>query len=285
MRRFLVSPLVLGSLLGAALACPASAQLRPLDPIDWRIFDAGNQLMASVGAGLLGDQLLPLAGSRGTLQELGSYRVLWRAGRVALDMSGVAFWRLREDSITGPPATGVEPATNGVRRDPGPVLASTLVRLSPERWRTTVLVRFGTRIPTTSDESGLERDRTDFFALAGVRWRAGAWSLAGEGGLGINGARLPDYPQSDALLYSGSVLHERGPASVFMAVTGQLDGLDGSVLGNEDKSEFRAGVKLGRRIWLQSTYVHGLTRTSPRHGLLLQAGFTAACRTDCLPFN
>jgi hypothetical protein len=268
-----------------ASATPASAQLRPLDPLDWRIFEGDNQLMLALGAGVLWDQPLPLAGSRGTLQELGTYRVLWRSGRVGLDLSGVAFWQLREDSITGPPAPGVEPAANGVRRDPGPVVASTLVRLSPEQWPTTVLVRFGTRIPTTSDESGLERDRTDFFALAGVRWRRGAWALAGEGGVGINGARLADYPQSDALLYAGSLLHERGALGGFVAVTGQRDGLPGSILGNEDKSELRLGLRVGRRYWLQTTWVRGLTDASPGRGVLLLAGFTAGCRTDCLPFN
>jgi hypothetical protein len=273
-------------LLLAALQAPqVGAQLRPLDPADWRIFDRDTELVVGAGGGVLWDQPLSLAGSRGTLLELGNYRILWRSGRIGLDLSGTAVWRLREDTITGTPAPGVEPADHDIRSDAGPVLAATIVRLTPERWSTDVMVRFGARIPTTSDESGLERDRTDWFALAGVRWKAGGWSLAGETGLGINGALPADYPQSDALLYSASVLHERGPVAAFGAVTGQFDGLSGSVLGNEDKGELRAGVRFGRRYWLQTTWVRGLSRTSPENGLLLLAGFAAGCRTDCLPFN
>lgn len=268
-----------------ALAAPASAQLRPLDPSDWRIFDRDTHLVVGAGGGLLWDQPLTLAGSRGTLRELGSYRVLWRSGRMGLDLSGTALWRLREDSITGPPAPGIEPAEDEVREDAGPFIAATIIRLTPERWTTDVMIRFGARIPTTSDETGLERDRTDWFALAGVRWKAGGWALAGETGVAINGARVEDYPQSDALLYAASVLRELGPAAAFGAVTGQLDGLHGSVRGNEDKSELRAGLRLGRRYWLQTTWVYGLTRTSPESGLLLLAGFATGCRADCLPFN
>jgi len=271
--------------LGAGVAGSASAQLRPLDPADWRIFDRDTDLLAGAGGGMLLDQPLTLAASRGTLLELGSYRLLWRSGRIGLDLSGVAVWRLHEDTITGTPTEGVAPAHRGIREGAGPFIAATILRLTPERWSTDVMIRFGARIPTTSDESGLERDRTDWFALGGARWRVGAWSLAGEAGVGINGARPVNYPQSDALLFSGSVLRAQGPVSVFTALTGQLDGLNGSVRGNEDKAELRTGVRLGRRWWLQTTWVHGLTRTSPDNGFLLLAGFATGCRVDCLPFN
>jgi hypothetical protein len=268
-----------------AAAIPVRGQLRPLDPADWRIFDRDTDLVVGAGGGVLWDQPLSLAASRGTLLELGSYRILWRSGRMGLDLSGTAVWRLHEDTVTGEPAPGVDPAVEEIRSDAGPVLAATILRLSPERWSTDVMVRFGARIPTTSDESGLERDRTDWFALAGLRWKAGGWSLAGETGVGINGARTSDYPQSDAFIYAASVLREVGPVAAFGAVTGQLDGLHGSVLGNEDKSELRAGLRLGRRYWLQTTWVRGLSRNSPGNGLLLLAGIATGCRTDCLPFD
>jgi len=273
------------ALLFLAGASPLAAQLRPLDPTDWRIFDHDVDLVAGAGGGVLWNQPLSLAASRGTLLELGSYRILWRAGRFGLDLSGVAIWRLHEDTITGTPVSSVDPANHGIRMDAGPFVAATLVRLTPERWSTDVILRFGTRIPTTSDESGLERDRTDFFALAGIRWHRAGWSLAGEGGVGINGARPSNYPQSDALVYAGSVSRQAGPLAAFAAVTGQMDGLRGSILGNEDKGELRAGLRLGRRYWLQSTWVRGLSSTSPDNGLLLLFGIATGCRHDCLPFN
>ena len=281
----LATVLTLGLGLLVAAPRPAAGQLRPLDPADWRIFDRDTHLILGIGSGILRDQPLSLAASRATLLELGSYRLLWRSGRFGLDISGVAIWRADEDSVTGTPAAGVGPATDGIRSDAGPLLIATILRLTPERWSTAVALRFGARIPTTSDESGLERDRTDWFALAGVRWKAGGWALAGETGVGINGARPSNYPQSDALLYSASVHRELGAVALFTSVTGQLDGLHGSVLGNEDQAELRSGLRLGRRWWLQPTWVHGLSHAAPGNGLLLLAGFATGCRADCLPFN
>lgn len=274
--------LVLGLLCAAA---SAAAQLRPLDPPDWRIFDPDTKLIVGAGSGVLWNQPLSLASSRGTLEELGSYRILWRSGRMGLDLSGVAIWRLHEDTITGTPDPHVVPAVHGNRADAGPFIASTILRLTPERWSTDVAIRFGARIPTTSDESGLERDRTDWFALGGARWRAGPWAFLAEAGVGINGTRLPEYPQSDALIYSAGIMRRQGLVSISSVVAGQLDGLDGSVRGNEDRSELRTGVRVGRRWWLEATMVRGLTHSSPNYGILFMAGAAIGCRIDCLPFN
>src|SRR5690606_20817014 len=60
----------------------ASAQLRPLDPLEWRIFDDDVGLVAGVGAGVLFDQPATLAGTRGTLLEIGRYSLAYRSRRI-----------------------------------------------------------------------------------------------------------------------------------------------------------------------------------------------------------
>lgn len=272
-------------LLALALAPHlAAAQLRPLDPLDWRIFDAGTNLVAGAGGSVLGRMVAPLAGTRGVMTELGTYQLLWRTGRMGIEITGTALLRFHEDTVLFPPAANVEPAPGGVRQEPGPLHVGTLLRLTPERWPADVALRFGTHIPTTSDESGLERDRTDFYALVGARWRTGAWTLAGESGVGINGTRQPDYPQSDVWSYTLQLERRWARAALFAAIAGHQDGHSlVPPAGNEDQGELRAGLRLGRRWWLQSTYVHGFRGPAPKHGLLLAAGIAHGCRSDCLP--
>jgi hypothetical protein len=72
------------SLLLAATA-PASAQLRPLEPFEWRMFEGGRTVSAQVGGGWLRDQRASLAGTEGTLLEAGNWRAFWRMGRVVLN--------------------------------------------------------------------------------------------------------------------------------------------------------------------------------------------------------
>lgn len=279
--------LVLALLVPALAPGSAAAQLRPYEPLDWRIFDRGTNLLLGTGVNVLWDQTVPLAGARGTFLEVPTYSFLWRSGRAGLEISGSAIWQLTEDSVVHEPAPGVGPAgSDGLRRDAGPVHVATLVRLSPDRWSTDVVLRFGTRIPTTSDESGLDRDRTDFFALAGGRLHFGAWSVAGESGLGINGARSEHYPQADVWVYSLRLQHEGSAHALFAGVAGHQDGHSGvPPLGNEDQGELRAGLRLGKRWWVQTTYVRGYRGPAARHGLLVGAGAAIGCRTDCLPFN
>ena len=71
-----------------ACAPATHAQLRPLDPFEWRMFEGGRAVSAPVGAGWLADQRASLAGTEGTLVEAGNFRAFWRTGRVVLEAGG-----------------------------------------------------------------------------------------------------------------------------------------------------------------------------------------------------
>lgn len=278
-------PPALALLLCALAAAPASAQLRPAEPLDWRIFDRETQLVMSAGSGVLLEQGATIAGSRGTLAELGTYRLLWRSGRAGIDFGGTAVWRFREDTILRERAEGVDEARNGTRMDAGPLTVAAIVRLTPEHWRTDVALRFGTRIPTTSDESGLERDRTDFLATLGARWRYHGFSAMGETGVGINGTRDHEYPQSDVWSFALRLQQQVSHYAVFAGINGHQDGHSWTPpRGNEDQAEAHGGVRVGRRWWAQGVYIHGWRGPAPNHGLQLSAGVQLGCRSDCLPF-
>jgi hypothetical protein len=264
----------------ACIAWPtdAAAQLRPLEPLEWRIFDGQAAFIAGAGGAVLWDQPAPLAGTRGTLIEIGTYSLTLRSARIAIQLGGTALWRFTENDTTAPPVAVVEPA-DGTRYEPGPAFASTAFRFSPDTWPTDLVLRFGATIPTTSNESGLERDRTDFFALLGVRYRRGALSLTAENGVGINGTMQQGLPQSDVWTYAFGAAYAL-PAFVLAAdFVGRQDGHSYVIRGNEDLRELRVGFDLGGERWLRVRYIRGLADdAAPAHGLVLGAGITIGGR-------
>ena len=260
----------LALLLGSAAA--GSAQLRPLNPLDWYAIDAMYPISIGVGLGTLHDQLASLAGTKGDLLELGRFHLVWWSGRMGVEAEGTLYRRFEDEVVLRPPAPGTDPASGSARTDAGDVVASTMIRLSPLLSRFTAALRFGTRLPTTSDEPGLERDRTDFFATLAGRYRWGRVSVGGESGVGILGTRVDGVDQLDVLTFSAFVDCRIGPVVAIGTIVGQDDVHLGSVRGNEDLSEVRIGVRAGDRVWVAATGVRGIARYSPGGGLLLMMG-------------
>jgi surfeit locus 1 family protein len=271
--RVVPPPLVAACML-LACAAPADAQLRPLEPAEWRVFDEGVWLVGSLGAGVLWEHHATLAGSRGRLLEAGNYAATIRSGRIALSFGGTAIWRMSGEVALTEPFGAAAPVSGSPRQDAGRALASTLVRLSPATWPTDIMLRFGATIPTTSDESGLERDRTDFFALVGARHRTGRLTLVTEHGVGINGTVHASYPQSDVWAYVFGASWQEGPVLTSLEVIGHQDGHGRRVRGNEDQREVRIGFDVGERRWLRIRYVHGLGDFASHRGVRAAGGFT-----------
>jgi hypothetical protein len=261
------------ALLASMLPSSAIAQLRPLDPVDWRVVSAAPGVSAALGAGAFAGQYATRAGTRGHLYEFGNFVLAWTTGRVTVEGSGTIVRRFREEERLSAPAEGVvEASSAGTRQDAGDFRVATIVRLSPARWSSSILLRFGTRLPTTDDRIGLDRDQTDFFALLGGRRPIGRAALFGEAGVSINGTRLPEYEQADVLVYSGGVDFRFRAVDLHVMVVGRDDLHDWSVRGSEDLSELRAGVRFGGARWLQLSYVRGIAEHSPRSGMLVMAG-------------
>jgi surfeit locus 1 family protein len=261
---------VAAALLLAALRGGASAQLRPLDPLEWQVYEPATFLVAEAGAGSLWDQHATLAGTRGRLLELGNYRVTFRFDRMAVELAGTAIWRLTDETVLQPPAAGVDPPDGSARQDAGFASATSLVNLTPARFPIDMVLRFGTRIPTTSDESGLDRDRTDFFALAALRFRTGPLSFTAENGVGIHGAVNSRFSQSDVWVYTFGAEYRRPSYFANAHLVGHQNDL--RIRGNDTLRELRLGGGVGSRHWISLTYIRGLTTFSPEHGVRLSAG-------------
>lgn len=258
-------------------ARPSAAQLRPLEPIVWRGLDASAHTHGGIGIGILNDQRASLAGTRGTLLEIGNWFVTYRSDRIALEFAGTAVRRFEDGEVLDAPFARTDPPDGEARMDAGDVRLATIIRLFGDVDRSVLAVRFGTRLPTTSDEPGLDRDRTDFFGTAAARHRlARGIRVFAEAGVGINSTILDSYPQSDVLVYSAGVeaARRRGRAGVRLQVIGQDDLHRRVIRGNEDLAELRLGAWLGGRSWIEAEIVRGLAEFSPSWGVLLEGGMT-----------
>ena len=267
-RRWLVFAIFL-----CTLPAPARAQMRPLDAFDWRLLNGAGIVVGEVGGGWMRDQRASLAGTEGTLVEAGTFRAFWRTGRVVIEAGGTAQRFFREDRRFAAPDPNVAPDADGRRHDAGDYRIATAVRLTGENAPVAAVLRFGTRLPTTDNRVGLDRDATDFFATIGGRARRGRVAVQAEAGVGIFGTRDPGFEQDDLLVYALKAEYDGGPITPALTVLGQQVGAGHhEIRGNESLGEVRAGLRIGRREYLRAEAVRGYTDFSPGWGVLVSAG-------------
>jgi len=255
------------------IPAPAVAQLRPLEPIQWRLFEEEKSIAAEIGAGRFLDQRASLAGTTGDLWEAGNFSLAGRTGRVVLEASGTAQRFFHETSRFEAAYPDVEPSGDGKRHDSGDYRLSTTVRLTPSRFPFDGVVRFGTRLPTTDNTTGLDRDALDFFATVGAIAARGALLVAGEAGLGIHTTREQQFEQDDLMLYALRAEYRARLVIPSFAVLGQMHGTTHSAIrGVENLGEMRAGLRAGRSLWIRAEYVRGYETFSPSSGVIVTAG-------------
>jgi hypothetical protein len=256
-----------------ATATAAQAQLRPLEPVPWKLFEASNNFAAEIGGSRLLDQKASLAGTSGTLTELGNFSVAFRTGRVVLEAAGTGQRLFHDQSRFAQSYPDVVTAPGGDRHDSGDYRISTAVRLTPDAFPVVGVLRFGTRLPTTDNTTGLDRDATDFFATVGASSQRGPVSIGAETGLGIHGTREARFEQDDLLLYATRVELNGKSWTPTLSFVGQVHGYDhNAIRGVENLGEIRLGVRAGQSKWIRVEAVKGYTTFSPSSGILITAG-------------
>lgn len=255
----------------AVTAVPVAAQLRPLDPVDWKDLDEVT-VSATMGFDVLLDQRASLAGTSGRLLELGIFRAAWRVNRVAVEIAGTPVRVFQDEVVFAQPAQGATPAPEGRRVDAGDFRLSTIVRLNGREAPIQAGIRFGVRLPTTDETVGLERDQTDFFSTLAGRLRHGPLDLSGELGIGIYGSRV-GIDQTDPVIFGVGASLDLGPVTPVLVATGQHDTrANGPRRGTEDLGEIRLGLRAGQRRWLSVSAVRGWARFSPAFGISVRFG-------------
>lgn len=224
---------------------------------------------------MLTDQRASLAGVSGTLWEIGTFAASVRLGQVAVTARGTPYRLLQPSSTFAPPAAGTSVNANHNISDVGDFLIDTTILLTPGESGGGALaaLRFGTRLPTSDNRKGLERDRIDFFATLGTRATVGPVALSGEGGVGIHGTREANYEQSDVLIFNFATELVSTPLRPRIALVGHADGLpDRAIRGNEELAEVRLSLRSPGRFRVSPTLAVGLTTYSPSWGVGVVVG-------------
>lgn len=260
-------------LFAGSLPSEAGAQLRPLEPADWQLIDGEGRVAGSIGGAKLFDQRASLAGTTGDLWEAGIFSLAWRTGRVVLEVAGTGQRYFSENDRFSEPHPEVDADADGNRHDSGDYRLSTSVRLTPTGWPFVGAVRFGTRLPTTDNETGLDRDALDFFATLGAAGSLSSLFVAAEAGLGIHSTREVRFEQEDVLIYSARAELRGFVVIPSVAVLGQKHGTShAAIRGVEDLGEIRAGLQTGRRYWLRVEAAKGYETFSPEAGVIVSIG-------------
>lgn len=260
--------------VGAALLCgtPAAGQLRPLDPVDFEVIGDPSWTV-EVGVGVFGGQRASLAGTSGDLLEMGTTRIAWGLGRVAVELSGTILRIFDDRTVYTEPVGDARPHDESLRVDAGDTRVTTIVRLSDDGASVPIVVRFGTRLPSTDNKVGLGRDQTDFYSTLAVRPVWGRWAVGAELGMGINGTRDTGNEQIDPILFGLTATWKEGGVRPVFEATGQHDPRSNrDRRGNENIGEIRLGVRSGIHRWLSVLLVRGWTSTSPDLGLVVRLG-------------
>ena len=266
-------------------AAPVMAQQRPLVTEDPEVIVAGLVLLEG-GFVYSRDILCPASGLQGNLLRLPTLGVSVGISSIAeIQIDGGLYNRL---SVTH---TGVGPApladqlsfTGDSTHAIEDIVIATKIRVLAETpSRPAFGLRFATKLPNASNESGLGLDTTDFHVQALIGKTVQSIRVVGNVGLGILGDPTRGDNQNDVLLYGVSVARAvREGVEVVGELNGRANTRSGTPpVGTDSRATVRLGGRLTRgTVRLDAGILLGLTSRDPGFGFTAGAtwvfkGFT-----------
>ena len=232
------------TLAAIALGRPAAAQQRPLVTEDPESIGAGRVLLEG-GIDYAHDQQYPVSGLRGNLWRIPTLGVSVGISSIAeLQIDGGLYNRLTITSRQDAPLSNQLDFSGDQTHAVEDIVVATKIRLLSETpGRPAFGVRFATRLPNASNESGLGLDTTDFFVSALFGKTVQSIRFVGNAGLGILADPVRGDRQNDVLTYGMSVARAvRQGLEVVGEVNGRLDTRDGDPpVGLESRGALRIG--------------------------------------------
>jgi Putative MetA-pathway of phenol degradation len=239
---------------------PVWAQQRPLVTEDPETIGAGNVLIEG-GFDVARDIFYPVSGLEGNLLRLPTLGVSFGLSSIAeLQIDGGLYNRLSIKSSTPAPLSGMLDISGDSTSDVEDIVVATKIRMwSETETRPSIGIRFATKLPNASNESGLGLDTTDFLATALFGKTVQSIRFVGNAGLGILGDPTRGDRQNDVLLYGASIARAlRQGLEVVGEINGRANTRGGDAPpGTDSRATFRVG---GR-------YTYGTVRVDA--GLLL----------------
>lgn len=265
---------VVAAALVAGFPLGASAQQRPLVTEDPETVGNGIVLLEG-GIDLLRDQPYPVSGLEGNLLRVPVLGVSFGISSIAeIQVDGALYNRLSiNQRDPGAPLAGMVTATGNNTTSIEDLVVATKVRVLPETpGRPAVGIRFATKLPNASNESGLGLDTTDVYLTALVGKTVQSIRVVGNVGVGILGDPTRGDRQNDVLLYGLSLARAIAPGlEIVGEFNGRVDVREGEAPPGTDS---RGIMRIGGR-YTQGTarvdlgLVLGMTSRDP------SVGFTA----------
>jgi hypothetical protein len=277
------------SFLAAALALllptVAFAQQRPLVTEDPETIGAGRVLVEAgfdYGRGVS----YPASGLEGNLLRVPLVGVSVGVSSIAeIQIDGGFYNRLSITDRVPAPLSDMLTVSGDSTSDVEDLIIGMKIRVAGETTsRPAFGVRFATKLPNASNESGLGLDTTDFLAsLVGAKTIRSV-RVVGNIGLGILGDPTRGDRQNDVLTYGFSLARAiTQPAEVVAEINGQLDTREGAPPpGTGSRGQVRLGARYTIKSWrADAAVLVGVTSRDPSIGFT--AGFTYVFNAFTIP--
>ena len=277
--------LVLAAAIVLCIAASAQAQQRPLVTEDPETIGAG-LILLEAGFDQQREVFFPVSGLTGNLLRAPTLGLSFGVSSIAeIQIDGGLYNRLTVTQREAAPLSSVLDFTGDRTTDVEDIVIGTKVRLVSEAaGRPAVGIRFATKLPNASNESGLGLDTTDFHASLLLGKTVQSIRFVGNVGLGILGDPTQGDRQNDVLTYGVSLARAVAQGvEVVGEVNGRANVRDGDPPpGTESRGAFRVGGRLTRStVRLDAGLIVGMTSRDPSFGFT--AGLTWVFRGFSIP--
>ena len=265
---------VIGWLIAAT---SATAQQRPLVTEDPETIGAG-RVLVEAGVTVLRGERYPVSGLEGNFfgaPHLGLSVGISSIAEIQID--GVSFNRLSVTERVDAPLSGLVTADGSSTSSFDDLVIGTKVRLVAEgASRPSFGLRFATKLPNASNESGLGLDTTDFFASLLLAKTVESVRVVGNVGVGILGDPTRGDRQNDVLTYGLSFARAVSNATeVVGGLNGHINMREGETPpGTDSRSTFRVGGRYTIGSWrADAAVLVGVTSRNAEIGMTAGATY------------
>ena len=272
----LLSLTVLIAIMSAALVRPASAQSRPLVTEDPETVPPGFILLEA-GFEHWHGAVFPASGLTGDLWKIGTFGLsIGVSSLVELQVDGGLRNRLKiKGRDLNAPLAALVTATGDSTSSIEDLSIGAKIRfISETETRPAIALRFATRLPNSSNESGLGLDTFDFNIGLAAAKTVQSVRIAANLGVGTLGDPTTTANQNNVISFGASVARAVAPgAEVVGEFNGRLDVGEGDApAGTESRSAIRVGARLTRGpVRLDGGFLIGVTDKDPSWGLTVGA--------------
>jgi len=262
---------------GLLLSAPAAAQQRPLLTEDPEVVGSGLILIEG-GFDYGRDILYPVSGLKGNLLRVPILGVSVGLGPIVeLQLDGGPYNKLSITNRLQAPLSGAVTATGDSTHDVEDLVVATKIRLVAESPSHPAFgLRFATRLPNASQESGIGLNTTDFHGQLLVGKTVQSIRIVGNIGLGILADPTNATNQNDVLDYGASVARAvKEGVEVVGEVNGRWSTRSGTPPpGTESRAAIRIGGRLTRgTVRLDAGIILGMTSYDPSFGFTVGATY------------